>query len=80
MAAVGCDAIFSVISPVLKLGNYRDSLQLDFGVMNCFHKQMFDRGVWFMGRGNFMLSAAHTDEDIEKTLEIAGDVIGRWSD
>ena len=71
MRAVGCDPVFSVISPPLELRNYRDSLDYDLNRMARFHGEMMARGIWFMARGNFMLSAAHTEEDIEETLAAA---------
>jgi glutamate-1-semialdehyde 2,1-aminomutase len=75
MKTVGVNPIFSVISPVLELNNYRDSLKLEFALMQRFHREMMERGVWFMGRGNFMLSAAHTDDDVDRTLEAAREAL-----
>lgn len=75
MKTVGCESIFSVISPPLDLVRYRDTLGLDFGIMKTFQEKMMARGIWFMGRGNFMLSAAHTEEDVGQTLEVAKEVL-----
>jgi glutamate-1-semialdehyde 2,1-aminomutase len=75
MKAVGPDSVFTVISPVLELKNYRDTLKYDLDRMTRFHRAMMDRGVWFMSRGNFMLSAAHTGQDIEETLAAAAAVL-----
>ena len=76
--AVGCDSIFSVISPPSEMRNYRDTLNLDFQIMQRFYNDMMAQGVWFMGRGNFMLSAAHTEEDINQTLSAADRVLKSW--
>lgn len=78
MKTVGCSPIFSVISPALDLVNYRDSLKLDFKIMHRFHKEMMMKGIWFMGRGNFMLSAAHTYENVDRTLESARKTLQSW--
>jgi glutamate-1-semialdehyde 2,1-aminomutase len=76
--AAGTDPIFTITSPILNLQDYRDCLKLDFDLIHRFHKEMFFEGVWFMGRGNFMVSAAHTQKDIEHTLEAVKRVIERW--
>ncbi len=78
MKAVGGDPIFVLHSPPIELSNYRDFLKLDFNVIHRFHTEMMQRGVWFMRRGNLLLSAAHTDEDIAQTLEAAEQVIKEW--
>ncbi len=44
-----------------------------------FWRDMFDEGVWFQARGNFMISAAHTEEDIKKTLESARKVLKQYA-
>jgi glutamate-1-semialdehyde 2,1-aminomutase len=71
MKAVGPDCVFTVISPQLELRDYRDTLKYDLERMKGFYSNMFSRGIWFMARGNFFLSAAHTEKDIEETLEKA---------
>lgn len=71
LAAIGYDPIFTVVSPAVEPLNYRDTLNHDHELMAAFHRAMFRRGVWFMGRGNFMVSAAHTGEDIRATLQAA---------
>ena len=73
--AIGCESIFTIISPIIDPKNYRDTLGYDFEKMAWFHRLMFDQGIWFMGRGNVMVSAAHTDSDIERTLEAAQQVL-----
>jgi glutamate-1-semialdehyde 2,1-aminomutase len=78
MRTTGSDPIFVLTSPAVELANYRDYLKLDFGLMQRFHTKMFEQGVWFMRRGNMMLSAAHTEADIEQTLEAAALVIRGW--
>jgi glutamate-1-semialdehyde 2,1-aminomutase len=78
MRTVGSDSVFVLTSPVIPLLDYRDYLKLDFGFVQRFHREMFDQGIWFMSRGNMMISAAHTEADIEQTLEAARRVITGW--
>jgi glutamate-1-semialdehyde 2,1-aminomutase len=79
LKTVGCDSIFCLISPDLELTNYRDTLALNQTTLTRFHKEMMNQGVWYMGRGNFMLSAAHTDEDVAETLSRARHILEKWS-
>jgi glutamate-1-semialdehyde 2,1-aminomutase len=78
MRTVGSDSIFVLTSPAIHLVDYRDYLKLDSGVIQRFHRAMFDQGIWFMSRGNMMVSAAHTEADIEQTLQAAERVIADW--
>ncbi len=78
MKTVGSDPIFVLTSPRVDLVDYRDYLKLDFDFMERIHSEMLDEGVWFMRRGNMLLSAAHTEEDAQQTLEAAERVITRW--
>lgn len=77
--AAGSDSIFVLNSPVLNLRSYRDFVKLDFDFIHRFHEEMLSEGVWFMRRGNVMLSAAHNEEDIGQTLDAAERVIKRWA-
>jgi glutamate-1-semialdehyde 2,1-aminomutase len=74
-AVTGCESIFSVVSPKSTPRNFRDALALDHEAVGKFHRAMLGRGILFMGRGTFMLSAAHTDDDLEKTLAAARAVL-----
>jgi len=78
MKADGVDSVFVVTSPVVELRDYRDYLKLDFDFIYRFHDEMMSRRILFLKRGNMMLSAAHTGEDIEQTLEAAEQVITSW--
>ena len=73
--AVGPNPTFTVISPPMGLRNYRDTLHYDSERMHRFFTSMFDRGIWFMSRGNFMLSTVHTEADIEQTLYAAEETL-----
>lgn len=51
-----------------ELFEYRDLMDNDWKSYNYFQKRLVDLGVRVIFRGNWYLSAAHTDEDIEFTL------------
>lgn len=76
LEAIGYDPIFTVVAPGYEPRNYRDTLTYNFGLMTAFHQAMFRQGIWFMGRGTFMVSAAHTEEDIQATLDAAQAALG----
>jgi glutamate-1-semialdehyde aminotransferase len=43
-----------------------------------FHQEMLDEGILFMLGSNFMISAAHNEQDLEQTLGAAERVMRRW--
>ena len=55
----------------LEVTDYRTFLQTDADKRNHFHARLQSAGVRVTARGTWFLSAAHTDEDIERTLEAA---------
>lgn len=58
-----------------KLANYRDTLECDFPKYGVFVKGMLDRGVRLIGRGIWYISTAHTEEDIDRAIETASEVL-----
>jgi glutamate-1-semialdehyde 2,1-aminomutase len=58
-------------TPLRRVVDYRGTLRYDQAKYNRFCAAMLDRGVWLIGRGFWYVSAAHTEEDIEKTLGAA---------
>ena len=57
--------------------DYRESLEVD-GLRNSrFVRAMLDRNIRLLSRGLWYLSAAHTEADIQLTLETVEDI---WSD
>ena len=80
LIAQGVDPIFSVVGAKEESTNYRDTLQRDYLTARKFRDAMMDRGVWSIFRGNYLLSAAHTEVDIEETLRTAEQVLssGVW--
>jgi glutamate-1-semialdehyde 2,1-aminomutase len=79
MKTSGTNAVFVLNSPAIELRDYRDCLSIDLNFIHQFHTEMFREGIWFMRRGNVLLSAAHTDKDLEQTLDAAERVIKRWT-
>lgn len=73
--AIGCDPVFSIISPGDTPRDYRDFLKCNQAVVLEFRRKMFDEGVWFLAKGRFYVSATHSEEDLERTLEITRKVL-----
>jgi glutamate-1-semialdehyde 2,1-aminomutase len=66
----GRETAFHVhFTPKTELFEYRDLLANDWSQYNYFQKRLIDFGVRLIFRGNWYLSAAHTDEDISFTLD-----------
>ena len=54
--------------------NYRDSLEIDTQRNREFVGAMLDRGIRLLSRGLWYLSAAHTEAEIQRTLDTVEDV------
>ncbi len=60
--------------------NYEDAKTADVGKFAKFHRGMLERGV-YLAPSQFeagFMSLAHTDEDIDKTLAVAKEVLGSF--
>jgi len=58
------------------LTDYRDTLKVDKSRYQQFRTLCLDRGIRFHpSRGRFYVSAAHTDEDVDRTLEVVEEVL-----
>lgn len=66
---VGIDPLFDVLFTEEPLLNYRAILTADPSRLRQFTNLLIDNGV-FKGSTKFYVSLAHTDEDIQKTLEV----------
>lgn len=60
-----------------KLKDYRDTLTFEKEKMRKFMGAMHDEGIRIIGRGLWYISAAHTQEDIDRAIETAGKVLNR---
>lgn len=64
---------FGITEP---MRDYRDTFRVDKGQYQQFRTLCLNRGIRLHpSRGRFYLSAAHTDEDVERTLEVAEGVL-----
>jgi len=59
----------TAFNPTPVLYDHRDSARADFAELRRFIPHLLGRGVRIAGRGNWMLSSEHTDDDIDRTLE-----------
>jgi glutamate-1-semialdehyde 2,1-aminomutase len=57
-----------------EIKDYRDTLDLDRVKLGKFVAGMHDRGIRIIGRGLWYISAAHTAEDIDHTVDTAAEV------
>jgi glutamate-1-semialdehyde 2,1-aminomutase len=58
-----------------KIKDFRDVLCYDKQKLGKFISGMHDRGIRIIGRGLWYISGAHTEKDIDYTLDIARDVL-----
>jgi glutamate-1-semialdehyde 2,1-aminomutase len=56
--------------------NHRDSLRADKSKAVAFGHELIRRGVYCTPGGKLYLSLAHTDADIDRTIEIAAEALG----
>lgn len=56
-----------------KIRNYRDYCKTDPEKYRHYQKEMAKRGVWFGPEVHFFISAVHSDEDANRTIEAVGD-------
>ena len=73
----GPGPFFSALFTDKPVTSYRDTFQLDSALYSKFWVKMLDQGirVWTGARGLWYLSAAHTDEDIDVTLDAISKVV-----
>jgi glutamate-1-semialdehyde 2,1-aminomutase len=72
----GLGAVFNTSFGVDDVQSYRDYRYADADRQRAFLRGLIDRGVRVTTRGTWFLSAAHSDADIEQTLEAAADAFG----
>jgi glutamate-1-semialdehyde 2,1-aminomutase len=63
-----------------QLFEYRDLMDNDGKSYNTFQKRLIDSGVRIIFRGNWYLSAAHSDEDIAFTLKQVDSVMAEMAE
>lgn len=52
-----------------RMSDYRDSLNVDRAKLSRFIAAMHEQGVRIIGRGLWYISAAHTDDDVQKAID-----------
>lgn len=58
-----------------KVKDYRDTLGTDKAKLKQFIAGLHDRGIRVIGRGLWYISAVHTEEDIDRAIEEAAEVL-----
>jgi glutamate-1-semialdehyde 2,1-aminomutase len=58
-----------------KVRDFRETLDYDKAAYAQFVGEMHERGIRLIGRGLWYISGAHTEEDIERTIETAREVL-----
>jgi glutamate-1-semialdehyde 2,1-aminomutase len=58
-----------------KMQNFRDSLDADMSIRDQFLEWMLLEGIYLMPDGRWYVSAAHTEEDVGRTLEAVDRVL-----
>lgn len=58
--------------------DYRDYAATDRAAALRLHRELLDEGINIVPRGLWFLSAAHTDADVDRTLEIVDGILARW--
>ena len=71
----GEDVLFDVFFTENEITDYRSTLSSDGAMMSAFNAGVIERGV-FKGASKFYVSAAHTAEDAERTLEAFAGAVG----
>ena len=79
MAGFGSGFVTYFMVPPLR--NFRDLLRNDAEMYEGFHQGMLDRAFYMlpMNLKRNHISSAHTEDDIDQTLEAAGKVLGARS-
>ncbi len=77
--AVGPGSTFNVVFAIGPLRNYRDAAKADKKARQLFDFGLLARGIHLHPDKPFYLCTAHTDQDIDRTLQAADDVLGRMA-
>jgi len=75
--AVGFGSVFQIVFTDRRIRDYRDTLAADAGIYRKFQEAMMSRGFFVLPHANKRshLCVAHTEEDIDRTIENARDVL-----
>jgi glutamate-1-semialdehyde aminotransferase len=67
--------VFNTLLGVTTVSYYRQYCRLDSKAQRRFHQMLQERGVRIMARGIWMMSTAHTDDDLETTRTSVNQVL-----
>ena len=70
----GEDAVFDIYFTDKPVNNYRDGLSADGDMMRRFNSGLLDQGI-LKGPQKFYTSVAHTEEDVERTINAFQEII-----
>ena len=70
MQSAGEDPVFGVYFTDQPITDYRSTLKADQAIMVQFKSGLLERGVLMSWTGKFYPSLAHTDEDVDSTIEV----------
>ncbi|RWC27920.1 aspartate aminotransferase family protein [Mesorhizobium sp.] len=70
LSAGGPGAVVSVYGSPIIPRTYRDVLSHNKELLSRIHRALLQRGIWSFARGTFMISAAHTEDDIQETIQM----------
>jgi glutamate-1-semialdehyde 2,1-aminomutase len=71
---IGESSLFDVFFTETEVTDYRSTLEADSNLMAKFNSSLFEQGI-FKGASKFYISAAHTEEDVEKTIAAFATVV-----
>jgi glutamate-1-semialdehyde 2,1-aminomutase len=72
----GLGPMFNVgFTDLKKVNDYRDTLMFDRVKSGKFIGAMHDNKIRIIGRGLWYISAAHSEEDIDRAIEVAKEVL-----
>ncbi len=74
--STGDGAVFAIHLQADNPTSYRDTLQDDMATYSDFVLALLDEGILVLPDGRWYISAAHTESDIEATLQAAGRALG----
>jgi glutamate-1-semialdehyde 2,1-aminomutase len=76
---VGFGSVFQILFTDRKIRDYRDTVASDAEIYGKFQQDMMSRGVFILPHANKRshLCVAHTDEDINQTIESAREVLSK---
>jgi len=67
---IGLGTIFNILITEKRISNYRDMYMVNNGLRKQIDNELLNSGIYLKPLGRYSLSTAHSEEDIDKTIEI----------